>query len=310
MCTHDEQWAHAAMDEVIHAIDSNVKPAPAAVRVGAANALPEVQVVQREDTIAGAKLHFTALIWSPLTTPLKRQLEFDMTGTPTDCAAAGECKPTRAKVNGQLKDKLMNDCLADALVYEGAARGAIRGAMAARLAQVLDGATDPSAPLVLVSDSLGSKVVFDALIELLGGMSSASVQATARKGSDRLAQVFMNANQLPILGLADQTIPTVATTPSAQGAPTDSLQRYLRLREQARRLKVVALTDPNDLLSYRLMPSRYAGENVDIADVLVSNDKTYFGLLSRPDTVHVGYSANPDAVAVIACGKPRSARCR
>jgi len=47
-----------------------------------------------------------------------------------------------------------------------------------------------------------------------------------------------------------------------------------------------------------------------VADVLAFNDKTYLGLLERPDTAHTGYMANPDVTTAIACGKPKSAHCR
>jgi hypothetical protein len=75
-------------------------------------------------------------------------------------------------------------------------------------------------------------------------------------------------------------------------------------------LTLVAFNDPNDLLSYRLLPSRYATEDVAVADVLVSNDKTYIGFVERPDTAHTEYTANKDVATAIACGIPKSKRCR
>ena len=90
----------------------------------------------------------------------------------------------------------------------------------------------------------------------------------------------------------------------------DPLQRFLALRQAFPRsaerrfseLTLVALTDPNDLLSYRLLPSRYASPMVHVADVLVSNQPTYFGLLENPATAHTGYFSNPDVGRLIACG--------
>lgn len=306
MCTHDESWAYEAMDEILKAIDINIKPSKEAALTAQSTAMQKIQVIQREADTASGKLRFTALVWSKLTEPLKQQLLFDMTGTPSDCWSADDCRPTRARLNGDFKDKLLNDCLADALAYEGVSRPVIRRAIVSVLAQVL-AESHTSRPLVLVSDSLGSKIVFDALSDMLDGASLASTQAVGRNTASRMGLVFMNANQLPILGLADQNVSQPPPEFAAEPIPVDPLKRYLTARRQQglAALTVVAFTDPNDLLSYRLLPSKYAGENVLIADVLVSNTKTYFGLVSRPDTAHLGYSTNPDVARFIACGHER-----
>ena len=132
--------------------------------------------------------------------------------------------------------------------------------------------------------------------------------------------MFMGANQLPILGLADQDTSEKAGRPlsSNVGAPNDSLQRLLERKSQASEksvaafpsLTLVAFTDPNDLLSYRLQPSRYSVPGVSIADVLVSNDWTYLGFLERPDTAHTDYRKNPGVASLIACGRQKSSLCK
>jgi hypothetical protein len=128
--------------------------------------------------------------------------------------------------------------------------------------------------------------------------------------------LFMAGNQLPILGLAEQNIERRPGERTA--AATDSLQRFLELRrrqsgipraESIARLAVVALTDPNDLLSYRLLPARYAAPDVAVADVLVSNDKSWLGLIENPVSAHLDYLANPDVGKLIACGWPRAQTC-
>lgn len=55
-------------------------------------------------------------------------------------------------------------------------------------------------PLILITESLGSKIMFDAL----NAMLERKEPATARSAASRLVQVFMVANPLPIVGLADQ----------------------------------------------------------------------------------------------------------
>jgi hypothetical protein len=69
-------------------------------------------------------------------------------------------------------------------------------------------------------------------------------------------------------------------------------------------MTVVAFSDPNDLLSYRIVPAHLA-ENLTefrVINVMVSNDATYFGYLERPDTAHCGYPWNPYVFGMLARG--------
>jgi len=313
MCTHTTEWATKSMAQLVEAINANVNlDVPAQAQ--AAGPFPTIEVVHGTGVVAGSQLRFTGLVWSPLTAGLKKQLAYDKTGPPTNCAASGECSPERAKLNGKFKDGLLNECLADVLAYEGVSQPIIRASMAQALQNVLDGmATD--GPLVVISDSLGSKLVFDALAEMLAGAATggSAAKETARKASQRMAQVFMNANQMPILSLGDQSIsqPPLALASIVPPPPErPSMRTYLRQRQALNlsKLMVVAFTDPNDLLSYRLLPSHFAGEHVSIGDVLVSNTKTYFGLLEDPAAAHLGYSLNPDVARIITCGRERDAK--
>jgi hypothetical protein len=128
----------------------------------------------------------------------------------------------------------------------------------------------------------------------------------------------MAGNQLPILGLAEQSAAAQRAIATQDMRVADALQRFLELRRRQpnrradtlQRLAVVAFTDPNDLLSYRLLPARYAAPDVAVADVLVSNDSTWLGLIENPVTAHLDYLANPDVGTMIACGYPPVAFCR
>jgi len=300
MCTHDTGWAERQIDRITGIVEDHA-PTPAAT------AAPGVEVVERTRRLAGGTVRFHALVWSPLTAPLKRQLDFDMTGTPTDCAAAGTCKPKRAALNGYVKDNLLNDCLSDAVIYQGESHVAIRDAMVRTISQVLENDPASEAPLVVVAESLGSKMVFDALSAMLESWQP-QTRALGQQAARRLGLLFMTGNQLPILGLAEQRAI----------APQDALQRFLDLRRRQpnrradtlQRLAVVAFTDPNDLLSYRLLPARYTAPDVAVADVLVSNDRTWLGLIENPMTAHLDYLANPEVGTMIACGHPRVTGCR
>jgi hypothetical protein len=308
MCTHDTGWAERQIDRITGVVEAHAPtPAPAAQP-----APPRVEVVERTRRLAGGTVRFHALVWSPLTAGLKHQLDVDMTGTPTDCTAAGACKPKRASLNGYVKDNLLNDCLSDAVIYQGESHVAIRDAMVRTIAQVLENDPDSEAPLVVVAESLGSKMLFDALSAMLESWQP-QTRALGQQAARRLGLLFMAGNQLPILGLAEQR-----AIASQDMRVADALQRFLDLRrrqpnrraETLQRLAVVAFTDPNDLLSYRLLPARYAAPDVAVADVLVSNDKTWLGLIENPMTAHLDYLANPDVGVMIACGQPRVTGCQ
>jgi hypothetical protein len=324
MGTHDAKWAHDTIAQMVSAIDTNVKPSTVPELAAPPDA-NSIQVVQQTVTIGAGSIRFTALIWSPLTATLKQQLAYDDTGTPTDCAMPGECKPKRAKLNGILKDGLLNDRLSDAMIYQGQSRAGIRRKMVEALTKVIEDsdaaarrAASTPGPLVVVSESLGSKLTFDALVAMLDPRATALVRGAGERAVGRMAQVFMAANQLPILGLADQDASDIGPRLASEPAPgADSLQNFLRTieRPSVRRagiakIRLVGFTDPNDLLSYRLKPSRYASAYVDIADVLVSNESTFLGFLERPDTAHTSYLTNPNVASIIACGRPKSSACR
>ena len=306
MCTQDPGWAERSIARIAGALSSHGSTANATTRPAPAASAGGIEVVERSQRIGGGTLHYHALLWSPLTADLKRQLDYDHTGQPTDCAADQVCKPKRAALNGSVKDRLLNDCLADAVIYQGASHDAIRDAMVETVSRILAANPEPDGTLVVVAESLGSKMLFDALASMLESKQPRT-QALGRLAARRLGLVYMAGNQLPILGLAEQDL--VARAMPAQ----DALQRFLELRrrqpaqrtEGLQRLALVAFTDPNDLLSYRLLPARYAAPDVAVADVLVSNARTWLGLIENPVAAHLNYLANPAVGELIACGFPR-----
>jgi hypothetical protein len=315
MCTHDTAWAVAAMDNLTKTIRNNTEPQPPQQ----APLAGQIQVVERADRAAGGTVRFHTLVWSPMSTPLKQQLAYDNTAAPSDCAKDAECRPRRAHYNGLLKDSLLNDCLSDAMIYEGQSHAVMKRTVVATVARVLEDAerhaNGQPGPLIVVAESLGSKILFDALSDMLQPDAPPQLREVAQRAARRMAIVFMVGNQLPMLGLAEQQVDPAL----AQQASPDSLQRFLSLRrmqQQAPRsgslskLAIVAFTDPNDLLSYRLLPSRYAAPDVLIADVLVSNSSTWFGLLEDPFAAHLDYLKNKDVGGLIACGWPRSPTCQ
>jgi len=336
MCSHTREQARTSIDLLVKAVDRNLVPTSVGPKF-----VPEevdgIQIETRTVKFGKAQVRFTALVWSPLTRTLKEELAYDYTGTPTDCSVAGECKPRRAKYNGEFKDGLLDDCLADVMIYQGDSKDAIRTRMVSAIARVIEDSEAQAhasglrpGPFALVAESLGSKISFDALAAMSNLPLSDKRKTAGDSAVDRLALIFMEANQLPILGLAERVIKPPGLSSAARPTPLgskDSLQDLLdrkstlqlkALRDGGVRsdgaggsrlkLSLVAFTDPNDLLSYRLLPTRYV-DGVDVADVLVSNNETLFGLLEMPNDAHLDYRKNPDVTHLIACGSVGSALC-
>lgn len=238
----------------------------------------------------------------------------------------------RAKLNRILKDTIHDDCLSDAMIYQGRARDEISAQMQKAVLQAVAtsgagsagtdlaasaAAVSPSIPLIVISESLGSKVAFDAIYKLATS-ANPTVRAAGLRTFDRTTQIFMGANQLPILALADRKLDgTIGIRSEDGGYPEDPIAELIKSRAQGLRaseslaLQVAAFADPNDLLSFALARRPYAlNARYPVVDVIVSNDKTYFGLAELPTTAHLGYRQNDAVRALIACGNPKSKACQ
>jgi hypothetical protein len=325
MCTHDADWATGAARDLV----ANMGGDPDRVSLQPA-AVGNTGIILFQQTLplpAGA-LRVNALLWSPLTTPLKADLCYDQSRKSPQCPAPEAAKAypyKRALFNRQTKDMLVNDCLADAMIYQGKPRLDINERMQAAILQAVNTsggrpAASPLSmtPLMVITDSVGSKITFDAIYKL----ATAPGKAEATAGIalfNRTALVFMRANQMPILALADKRLDgTVSAVRADAEFPSDPIEALIRRRNaepgesQTHSVPtVVAFSDPNDLLSYALARSPLAaGAGYPIVDVIVSNDVTYLGLLELPNTAHLHYARTDEVRRLIACGNPRSSACK
>lgn len=353
MCSKDQDWARQALAELATLLNTSLPtemPKPTVLGPGG------IELHQATLQTTRGPVRANAVLWSPLTRPLKQDLCYDQSHKSSICSPPALDPPApaygypRARLNRALKDMLLNDCLADALAYQGAAHEAFVARMQEALLQALDssGATTASAtaagkaqrlatrtePLVVITSSLGSKMVFDALLDLVR-RGDALQQSAARRTYDRIATVFMRANQIPMLALADtalQPAPDKAMAlrqPSARGAAPDPIAALEENRQRppprpsdARkavaatatldgRLQLVAFTDPNDVLSYVLVPGPI-GQNANyrIVDVVLSTAPTLLGLVASPLDAHQDYDSNASVARFIACGTTDRALCQ
>lgn len=336
ICTHDASWAPRVVAQLGQAMGA---PAPAPTPGPGPAPAPDgqVQIVPATLATSYGELRVDALIWSPLTQRIKNQLCYDRSEASAQCQGQPTVGLTRARLNARGKDLLVDDCLPDAIIYEGAAREQMQLAMRAAILQVLaareterEKTAAAPAPLVVIAHSMGSKLLFDTLLRMAREDAAAPAARLARQAVASLRYLVMAANQIPLLTMADQPLaaaeeilaaaahgpaPASASASALSPAPGDSLQQLLALRRTgvaltaAPQLVLVGFNDPNDLLSYTLPPKRYDGAGVAVYNILVSNGATWLGLLERPDQAHLDYLYNPDVDRLIVCGQPASARC-
>ncbi|OAE12393.1 hypothetical protein AZH11_13160 [Pseudomonas simiae] len=334
MCTQDAQWAAESIRDLNTMLGGKDPVAPKRTDVPGTR----VQLYQQNLAIAGGHVRANALAWWPVIAPLKEQLCYDQSNKSQVCVDSGNSTPAypyqRASINKVLKDEMIDDCLADALIYQGKSRdfisGQIQTAILRALAtpggegtatqQVQRVATEQT-PLVILAESLGSKVVFDALNGLLSNADDAKGQA-ARQTFMRTRTVFMMANQLPLLGLADQNLQTgINALDTDDRYPQDPIRAMvIKLGDAAspqspragasRALanlpgpQLVMFSDPSDLLTFVSTPKSEQVPFYPLVNVLVSNDNTLLGFLERPDKAHEAYTGNKQVLRLMACGNP------
>lgn len=171
MCTHGQQWVSDALGALSSMLGGPQVPPQSVAPVAGTQA-----VLHRADLPAAkGRVRATAIVWSPIVAPLKAQLCYDQSSKSELCAKAPPYPYERASLNRQLKDTLLNDCLADAMIYQGQSRNEVNRQMQRALLAAATGADEQARaanigaaaaaaghPLVLVTESLGSKVAFDA----------------------------------------------------------------------------------------------------------------------------------------------------
>ena len=248
-------------------------------------------------------------------------------GTTADGVATAGAPLLRKRINRDLKDELVNYGFSDAVLYLGPAGADIRSAISgAMCAAALDAngfaltAQGPEVdfntacerasstdfdidPFAFVAESLGSKIAFDVM---RGHMTDGRTGVHDRMIAG--TQLFMLANQLPLLGLSDL----------ADGAPF-SRSDY----DAADRPSIIAFSEVNDFLTYELVPfyeqlysfaepdaagdRRAIAERLgfDITDMRVEFAEPLVPFLSGfvdPLFAHNGHVKQPEVMEYILCG--------
>jgi hypothetical protein len=304
MCSHDMRWVADRATRIAKAMSGTATQTNVMAETGGLT-----RVLYQIHTRNG-DFDATFVLWSPMTQPFKRTLTFDSPGDDPENSFPYQ----RATMNGELKTKLVNDCLSDAVVYSGQHGDPIRVAMKQAVCHELGGVAVvdkpcdlthaiPERPTVVITESLGSKLLLDAAQAVY---DEADVDPEARAEMDRrfasVQTIFLMANQIPLLDIASPMPPN-----SSLDRMVDMMHsgRMSVVREQGAPLPmptVVAFSDPNDLLSYRLLPTIVNLARATLINVIVSNARTWLGFLERPDSAHCGYPFNASVIGLIAYG--------
>jgi hypothetical protein len=204
----------------------------------------------------------------------------------------------RARINRGLKASLVNDRVADPIIYLGPLGDAIRYSAKFTLCKVAGGAylqdvctaSGEPAPTVVVTESLGSEVVYASLRE----MSEAGDESAVARSTP---SVFMLANQLPLLRLARKQsfeqryqMTFGEAWPEVSGAPR----------------QIVAVSDPSDLLSYPIPDSITETGTTFFNVTRPLGHRLAFGMVVEPLGAHTGAKKDGRVIKLIACGYPSS----
>ena len=323
MCYHDISWVDGANQGLADALGLTItQPSTEPIPIGSYDG----KLYRRHLTGPKGELVRTfAILWSPVAENARAQLCYDA-NQPTDSCkdSARLLGDRRAYVNALLKNEIMDGCLADAVYSVGkegidhigsTVEAGLTLALAGRESVTADESVTLSplqsqtAPLFIVTESLGSKLFVDAAIRMASRSCPAYRSMADTIG--RTAQIFMEANQIPILTLAYNPAldnKCVAVTEQSKAPQATGLSALVELRKTAIRtkealatpLRVAAFSDPNDILSYTLVPYHPAG--LEVADIVLVNDWVWLALFENPYNAHTTYRKKCRVQRVIADG--------
>jgi hypothetical protein len=301
-----------------------VRPAPILISVQGSPAPAELYTYKFASSDGGKSMWFSFLLWSPMTTSIKMR-DLDEPN-----------HPPRAWVNNLAKE-FLKDNLSDVVLYGGTYRAVIRLAVEQALCYFVGGTPDAAQPkqcnngtesvrTAVITHSLAGYMLMDAIYDLSGDDPAVPrIPFTNNAGLKlvtSLDQFYMLANQLELLTLTTlDAAPSLAVQPST-GSVTENrplrltIKRMLqhwrfRHSEYARTIsgrferpqQLVAVSDPNDVLSYLVLPSDIDDPQTAFYNVFLPNGElNLFDIFVDPISAHTGYLHNDRVMDLVVCG--------
>ena len=251
----------------------------------------------------GKKVRAYELTWSATTDALKTK-QFA-----SDATYASD----RVLVNRELKAQLIDDALADPVLYIGRYRNHMQFPIMRAIDAILHD-YGPQDELAIITESLGSYMCYDTLLKMsLGERIMGERDYSADVVQDLIGHtnyVYMLANQLPLLELSEVSNPL-----PLRHVPATALKALAEIRRQNKprvrlqqpqapfALHLVAFSDPNDLLSYPLDKSSISGSTIAYSNVTVSVERSaILGVFAWPMTAHTGHDKSKVVMDSLAFG--------
>jgi len=281
---------------------------PMPTPIPAANAQHTALLYRYDLAGAGRQVTFMYLRWSTLTDVPKQTL--DEPG-----------HPHRAILSDAAKD-FEQQKLTDVVLYGGLYREVVRPAVERGLCLFVEGTPDPTdprlckdgqtgIPTAVITHSLAGYMLMDAMSDIYEHAPTATASGehnAAGKVGSYLDQIFMLANQLKMLDLSTKT---------SEGQSSQIVERFRKAWDATRsqrphpeRRQVLAISDPNDILSWEVTKSEFERSGVTVANVYLGTTGEFlglyrlpiWGLAASPVTAHTNYLVDNDVMDIIACG--------
>ena len=283
--------------------------------------LANLRIKSMRNADASKKVVFYELTWSDITAERKKVLDFD---------TSGQYAHRRAPFNNTMK-AFLNDVGPDPMIYVSDKENLILRATQQAICWMLaDGEGDEIEDnqsnvcsvsslsrlsnlekynIVFITHSLGSRIIMDALGEIVETLNDdqtvAGHPALVSKLQEKEMTVFMLSNQLPLLQIG---LPAPKVVGQIDSYCRTNGKNYAH--RAFNKLNIVAFTDPNDLLSYAItqdfvdhyLDSRMCPVVTNI-HINVADRITAFGIeVVNPIAAHGNYDSDERVIELISRG--------
>ncbi len=276
---HSPGYSQPLMQGIASRLNLSSTGSSRSITIGKENHLYGEVNIANYSSSDGKKVRAYELTWSATTDALKaRQFASDATYA-----------SSRVLVNRQLKAQLIDDALADPVLYIGRYRNHMQFPIMRAIEAILHD-YQPQDELAIVTQSLGSYMCYDTLL--------------------KTNYVFMLANQLPLLELSEVSnpLPIRRESNTAVKALAEIRRRHkpgarLQRQQAPLALHLVAFSDPNDLLSYPLDQGSISGSAIVYSNAVVSVERSaILGVFAWPLTAHTGHDKSKLVMDLLAFG--------
>ncbi len=276
-------------------------------------------------------IHYYTLYWQDVVRDHKSLLNEDKEIKYTDL---------RLDLMNRIKQGLLNNALADVALYMGKYKSAMQRPIQNALKEIdkqntrfslnVKAKAKRKSSNVLITFSLGSTMLFDTLDKMnRGPISNRTSKNIARRFTNQTRLFFMLANQIPIIHLSEIEPPIQSrskkikkweknkSTDNAESAQqicstssTKALCNFISNRIQPKDKTnlpwIIAISDPNDLLSYPIFNTLRDNYPNTFISVYTSIAKKAYGFskykIVIPKKAHTGYGTDEKTIQLILNG--------